>query len=71
MGYGKKQVSELEATINAADCDAVLSATPIDLKRVLTVNKPMVRARYELKEKGSYGIEQVISEFLAQHPVKK
>ncbi|NYZ76671.1 GTPase [Candidatus Micrarchaeota archaeon] len=71
MGYGKKQVSELEATINAADCDAVLSATPIDLRRVLTVNKPMVRARYELKEKGSYGIEQVISEFLAKHNIKK
>ena len=71
MGYGKKQVSELEATINAADCDTVLSATPIDLKRVLTVNKPMVRARYELREKGSYGIEQVISEFLAKHNIKK
>ena len=71
MGYGKKQVSELEATINAADCDTVLSATPIDLRRVLTVNKPMVRARYELKEKGSFGMEQIVSEFLAKYSVKK
>jgi len=71
MGYGKQQIKELEATINSANCDTVLSATPIDLRRVLIVDKPMVRARYELKEKGSYGIEQVVSEFLAKHPVKK
>ena len=66
MGYGRKQVKELEATINTADCDSVLSATPIDLRRVLVVDKPMVRARYELKERGSYGIEQVISDFLSK-----
>jgi predicted GTPase len=71
MGYGKKQVKELETTINSADCDTVVSATPIDLRRVLVVDKPMVRVKYELKEKGDYGIEQVILEFLAKHPVKK
>ncbi len=50
MGYGPAQVAELEATLNAIDADIVLSATPIDLTRVLTLNKPIVRVRYELVE---------------------
>ncbi len=48
MGYGDKQMSELEATINAADCDLVLIGTPIDLGRLLKINKPTMRVRYEL-----------------------
>jgi predicted GTPase len=50
MGYGDKQIRDLEATIDATPCDVVLSATPIDITRVLKVNKPMVRASYELEE---------------------
>jgi predicted GTPase len=50
MGYGAAQVAELEATLNAVDADLVLSATPIDLTRVLSVNKPIVRVRYELAQ---------------------
>lgn len=50
MGYGEAQIRDLEATIDAADADAVVSATPTDLTRVLSVNKPMTRARYELRE---------------------
>ncbi|WP_206662324.1 hypothetical protein [Propioniciclava sinopodophylli] len=50
MGYGDAQIRDLEATIDAADADAVVSGTPIDLTRVLSVNKPMTRARYELRE---------------------
>jgi len=50
MGYGDKQIKDLEATIDATPCDVVLSATPIDITRVLKVNKPMVRATYELAE---------------------
>jgi predicted GTPase len=50
MGYGAAQVAELEATLNALDADLVLSATPIDLTRVLSVNKPIVRVRYELAQ---------------------
>jgi predicted GTPase len=50
MGYGDKQIKDLEATIDATPCDVVLSATPIDITRVLKVNKPMVRASYELAE---------------------
>ena len=54
MGYGAEQVRDLEATIRAAvdagECDAVVSGTPIDLTRVLSVPAPLVRARYELRE---------------------
>lgn len=48
MGYGSKQISELETTINTADCDLVLIGTPIDLGRLLKINKPALRVRYEL-----------------------
>jgi predicted GTPase len=50
MGYGAEQVSDLEATIEATPCDVVISATPIDITRVLKVSKPMVRVAYELAE---------------------
>ena len=53
MGYGDAQVRDLEATIEAAPVDAVVSGTPIDLTRVLSVSKPLVRARYELREQES------------------
>ncbi len=50
MGYGAKQISELEETINAIDCDVVLAGTPIDLTRILKVNKPLQRVKYEYAE---------------------
>jgi predicted GTPase len=50
MGYGQGQMHELETTLNAMPADLVLSATPIDLTRVLKLDKPVVRARYELEE---------------------
>ncbi len=50
MGYGKKQMKELESTINAADCDLVLIGTPIDLGRLLKINKPALRVTYELDQ---------------------
>ena len=50
MGYGDKQMAELEATINAAECDLVLIGTPIDLGQLLTINKPTMRVRYELDD---------------------
>jgi len=64
MGYGGKQVKELEDTINAADCDLVLSGTPVDLRRFLKVDKPIVRVRYELDEIGHPNLEDVLREFL-------
>ncbi|MGB2934594.1 MAG: cyclic 2,3-diphosphoglycerate synthase [Nostocoides sp.] len=51
MGYGAEQVHDLEATIDAVPCDAVVAGTPIDLTRVLSVSKPMTRARYNLRER--------------------
>jgi predicted GTPase len=50
MGYGRRQMSELEATINAVDCDLVLIGTPIDLSKLLKIKKPHMRVRYELDE---------------------
>jgi predicted GTPase len=51
MGYGQQQISELEQTINAAVCDVVLIGTPIDLTRLLKINKPALRVQYELEER--------------------
>jgi predicted GTPase len=50
MGYGREQMDELEQTLNAMPADLVLAANPIDLTRVLTLEKPVVRVRYELEE---------------------
>jgi len=50
MGYGDVQLRELEAALNGAPADVVLAATPIDLTRILTLTKPVVRVRYELEE---------------------
>lgn len=52
MGYGDEMVHDLEKTINNSDVDLVISATPIDLTRIIKVNKPMQRVRYELQEIG-------------------
>lgn len=64
MGYGEKQMRDLEATINAADCDLVISATPIDITRVIRPNKPVLRVGYELQEIGEPTLEQVIRHHL-------
>ncbi|MCB9455069.1 MAG: GTPase [Anaerolineaceae bacterium] len=53
MGYGPKQMAELEATINNSDADLVIVATPIDLRRVINVKLPMERVRYELQVIGT------------------
>ena len=60
MGYGAAQVSDLEATLNAVDADLVLSATPIDLTRLLRLNKPIVRVRYELAQIGGTPLGELI-----------
>ncbi len=53
MGYGEKQMKDLEKTIANADCDVVLGATPINLERVIHIDKPYVRVYYDLDEKGT------------------
>jgi predicted GTPase len=55
MGYGRGQMHELEDTLNSMPADLVLSATPIDLTRVLHLSKPVVRVRYELEEMAQGG----------------
>ncbi len=49
MGYGEKQVRDLEATVNAVDCDLVLVATPIDLTRLIKIDRPAMRIGYSLE----------------------
>ncbi len=66
MGYGEAQVRDLEATINAVDCDAVVIATPIDLRRIVRIDKPSVRVTYELDDRGSNPtLEQVLRRALS------
>jgi predicted GTPase len=61
MGYGAKQIQELEKTINATPCDLVIIATPIDLRRVVKINRPTQRVRYELQEIGRPTLQEVLS----------
>jgi predicted GTPase len=60
MGYGAAQIKDLEATINAADVDLVVIGTPIDLTRVLKINKPYQRVRYELQEIGKPTLKDLL-----------
>jgi predicted GTPase len=60
MGYGEQQMKDLEATINASDCDLVVSATPIDITRVIQPQKPILRVGYELQEIGEPTLDQII-----------
>jgi predicted GTPase len=60
MGYGEAQTRELEQTINAIDCDLVIIGTPIDLKRIVKINKPAQRVRYELQEIGQPTLEDIL-----------
>jgi len=62
MGYGKKQIQELEDTINAVDCDIVIIGTPIDLSRIIKINKKSIRVKYELQEIGRPDLEEVLSQ---------
>jgi predicted GTPase len=63
MGYGEKQTEELDETIDRIDCDLIVSATPIDLRRVITPSKKMLRVGYELEEIGSPTLKDVLKGF--------
>jgi predicted GTPase len=62
MGYGEKQMKDLEETINRTQCDSVVIGTPIDLGRLLKINKPYTRVKYDLNEKGNITLETVLKE---------
>jgi len=66
MGYGDKMMRDLERTINKADVDLVLSGTPIDLTRIIKINKPLQRVRYELQEIGTPTLEMVLKRKFAK-----
>jgi predicted GTPase len=60
MGYSTEQIRDLEETINASDCDLVLFATPIQLTRIVSINKPAIRVRYEYEDNGSPTLQDVL-----------
>ncbi len=62
MGYGEQQLKELEETINKAECDLVVIGTPIDLGRILKINKPSVRVIYELGPKATEQLKKILKE---------
>ena len=67
MGYGEQQTRDLEATINNTDCDSVVIGTPIDLSRVIKIDKPSTRVNYDLQEIGYPDLASVLDDFLARH----
>ena len=69
MGYGDQQIKDLEATINNTDCDSVVIGTPIDLSRVVNINKPNTRVNYDLQEIGYPDLGNVLDDFLEEHQV--
>jgi predicted GTPase len=71
MGYSAGQLKELEDAINKADCDIVLSGTPIDLTRIIKSNKPIVRVNYRLQEKSKPDLEELITAMLRRKGVIK
>jgi len=64
MGYGGKQVKDLEATIAATPCDSVIIGTPIDLRRVIKIKQPSTRVEYSLQEIGSPTLKGVLVDFI-------
>jgi predicted GTPase len=70
MGYGDEQVKDLETTINNTPCDVVVIATPIDLSRIVKINKPTVKVSYDLQEIGLPNLQGIIDDFVQKHNLK-
>ena len=64
MGYGEQQLKDLEVTINNIECDGVVIGTPIDLSRIITIEKPFTRVYYNLQEIGHPNLSDVLQEFI-------
>lgn len=67
MGYGDQQIKDLESTIAAADVDVVVIGTPIDLTRVMKIDRPSERVRYELQEIGKPTLEDILTKKFGKH----
>ena len=64
LGYSEKQIAELKETIDKVPCDVVVIGTPIDLRRVVSINQPTVRVKYDLKVLGPVSLEQILDDFI-------
>jgi len=64
MGYGEQQLKDLETTINNTECDAVVIGTPIDLNRIIKIDKPSTRVYYNLQEIGRPNLTEVLEDFI-------
>ncbi|NLL72259.1 MAG: GTPase [Clostridiales bacterium] len=71
MGYGKQQLKDLETTINNTNCDSVIIGTPIDLTRIININKPYTRVHYELDEVSSPNLSDILGDFIKEHNLEK
>src|SRR5690625_932582 len=71
MGYGEEQLKDLEETINNIDCDVVIIGTPMDLTRVIDINKPTTRVHYELDEVGEPNLKEVLDDFIEKYDLNK
>jgi predicted GTPase len=67
MGYGETQLAELEETINATDCDAVVTGTPINLARLIDIRHPVRHATYGLADHGHPTLAQALAPFVREH----
>ena len=64
LGYGEAEIADLQATIQATPCDVVVIGTPVDLSRILQIDKPTVRVRYDYAEAKTPGLKEVLLESL-------
>jgi len=67
MGYGEQQLSDLEATINNTECEAVVIGTPIDLNRIIKIDKPNTRVYYNLQEIGRPDFDMILDDFVNKY----
>jgi predicted GTPase len=67
MGYGRKQIKDLEKTINKIDCDSVIIGTPVDLNRIINISKPTTRVYYDLEEQGKPDLNDILDEFILRN----
>ena len=63
MGYDKKQIEELQETINKAKCDLVIDGSPVNLNKLIKVNKPIIDVDYELEEVGKLNLQKILKGF--------
>jgi len=70
MGYGEQQMKDLEVSIANTDCDAVIIGTPIDLSRIVNINKPNTRVYYDLQEIGKPDLKGILADFIKKHKLR-